>query len=331
MQGQKLKELVHEYVINYSRMRNFSPRTVESKQGVFKRLLRWLGDRELDEESALEYMKHISALGWQPSSCKSELKYLKAFGNWLVKRRYQEHNFARFIESPKVPKKHLQFCTAEVAEEVILAGTKIEGSSKTRKSRIEQREALQMLLRTGLRVSELVKLKGTDINFDNETFQVLSKGGNQDILPLPRDLIPMLKERAGNGRLFKVDKKVLRLSLARGSQIMKVKPKLRPHSLRHIFCTSLLRQGLALQKVSRLMRHASVQLTDSVYSHYIIDDLKIGLNSYHPVIRQQLEPLEVFKQLDELIESSGIKGDDRFLVNVSQDTNNLHISISTKQ
>jgi len=58
------------------------------------------------------------------------------------------------------------------------------------------------------------------------------------------------------------------------------------HTLRHIFCTSLLKRGVSLQIVSRLMRHSNVGITDKTYSHYLVEDLSLGLNK-HPLIKAE--------------------------------------------
>lgn len=71
------------------------------------------------------------------------------------------------------------------------------------------REALRFILRTGLRINELLMLKGSDLNlYDNPpTFWVLSKGGNRELLPLPKDMLEELKTRQRMSAFFKLRKK----------------------------------------------------------------------------------------------------------------------------
>lgn len=94
-------------------------------------------------------------------------------------------------------------------------------------------------------------------------------------------------KRKKQDRLFKISHEVMNRTLKRGSSKLNISPHLTVHTLRHIFCTSLLKGGVPLQIVSRLMRHSNVGITDKIYSHYLLDDLKEALGQ-HPLIINQL-------------------------------------------
>jgi len=75
------------------------------------------------------------------------------------------------------------------------------------------------------------------------------------------------------------------------------------------------------------MRHASVALTDSVYSHYQIDDLKKSLNGRHPLIMKGLNTENVFEEVKREIESLEVFDDSRFITKVIKDKSSLFVEI----
>ncbi len=246
---------------------------------------------------------------------------IKTFVNHLHERSYLKDNFANKIVLPKVRRREIEIVPAEVAEKVIEAGCEVgKGDNKlTIKSKKEHKEALKFTLRTGLRISELIKLKVKDINLEEEIFRVNSKGGDIDVLPVPKDQLETLRERCtGSGKVFKVTSKTLNKRLQKGTQKLNIKTKLTVHSLRHVFCTSLLKNGVPLQIVSRLMRHSSVKITDEVYSHYLIEDLSLALNSRHPLIMGGMKTEDVFEMVKRAVETTGVMDDKRFEIKFNQ-------------
>lgn len=331
IKGQRLKELINEYVIDYSTIeRGFTPKTIKGKRLVLEQFRKFLGDREMLLETCREYQKDQHGRGLKPNSIRANMKVVKAFINYLHDREHLEVNYAHKIKIPKFRQVELEIIPAKLAEELIITGSEPGpgDSVLSRHSKKEHREALQFVLRTGLRVSELIKLKTRDINLEDETFKVNSKGGKIDVLPLPKDQLKVLKRRCrGSGKVFKVNREMLNKTIKRGAKRVGIESKLSIHSMRHIFCTSLLKNGVPLQIVSRLMRHSSIKITDSVYSHYIIEDLSLALNSKHPLVAQGLTPLENIKMLNQLIIQTGILDNTGLKSHLKFQKNKLNISI----
>lgn len=287
LSGEGLKRQINDYLGSHCLIeRNLTSKTIQGKRQTLARLTLYLDEAPLNLESCRNYGKHLFRRKWRPVSIRSELKVVKAFVRFLFDREYIPENWSSKIVLPKVRRKQLQIIPAKLAEKVIFAGTNPAGTNH-RLCRLEHREALRFILRTGLRLSELLRLKPGDVNFENRTFIVQSKGGNIDVLPLPVDMIKRLEKRKANKKLFKVTAETLNRCLRRGRQGLKIHSKVTVHSLRHIFCTELLKNGAPLQIVSRLMRHSSVRITDEVYSHYLIQDLSSILNDFHPLIQKE--------------------------------------------
>jgi site-specific recombinase XerD len=283
------RTLLQGYLNEYCLIeRNLSKTTIKNKKYALTRLFHYLEDKPLNISNCRKYTVHLYNQEWSPSSISAELKMIKAFVNYLERYKYIKHSWAKDIALPKEKRRLFNIVSAKVAENIIIVGSEPgEHDHKLHKeSKNEHRAALRFILRTGLRISELLSLKYLDLNLKNSTYSVLSKGGNIDILPLPEDMLWEVAKRKQQNRLFKVSHEIMNRTLKRGSSKLNISPHLTVHTLRHIFCTSLLKRGVSLQIVSRLMRHSNVGITDKVYSHYLIDDLCKGLNK-HPLLAHE--------------------------------------------
>jgi len=165
------------------------------------------------------------------------------------------------------------------------------------------RAALRFILRTGLRINELITLKGDDLNlYDNPpTFWVLSKGGNRELLPLPKDMLGDLEERQRNVRVFAVTEKTCNEVLQRGAKALGLPVHLTNHSLRHIFASNLVKNRVPIQMVSRLMRHSSVEITDKTYTHLDVNDLSLILNGSQSLVTNGLTKEQIFINIEQLV------------------------------
>lgn len=281
--------LLHGYLNEYCLIeRNLSKTTIKNKKYALARLFHFLGDTPLNIKNCRKYTVYLYHQGWTPPSIGGELKMIKAFINYLERYKYIKHSWSKDIALPKVKRRSFNIVSAKVAENIIITGSEPgeHDHGLHQRSKNEHRAALRFILRTGLRLSELLSLKYSNINFKNSTYSVVSKGGNLDILPLPEDMLWEIAKRKQQNKLFKVSPEILNRTLKRGSSKLNISPHLTVHTLRHIFCTSLLKGGVSLQIVSRLMRHSNVGITDKIYSHYLIEDLSLGLNK-HPLIKMQ--------------------------------------------
>jgi len=321
--------ILKDYLEDYSLEAGLKKATIISKKGTLIRFLRWLKNKPLNAKSCRKWIRWLNKKELMPESIKHEVRVIRATIRFLYKRGFIKKDFASEIPSPKVGKKPLDIVTAKIAEKIIFSGTQSSLSDNwiSKKAKSEHRQALKFVLRTGLRSRELIDLKDTDINLENETFTVNSKSGNIDVLPIPKDMLKELRKRKENDRVFNITRETLNKCLKRGSKKLKITTRVRTHTLRHIFCTSLLKNGVPIQVVSRLMRHASVSLTDSVYSHYQIDDLRLALNSRHPLIMNGLNTNEFFDTIQNTVLATGISKDKRFKTNIDRNNTDLMISI----
>lgn len=332
MHGQQLAEAIELFVEKYSTELNLQQTTVKNKRNAMKRLQSFHGNRSFSLETAREFIADLQKKGWTPSSIRAEIKVLRAFCAFCVDRGLISENFCKKITIPKIHKKVRQFVSEEVAEQIIITGTE-----KTRFDNLlaqfakdEMRIALRFMLRTGIRISELKKMRGKDLNLDDEqpNFVVHSKGGNAEVLPQPYDMIEELRPRVKQEKVFTVSESGCNRVLGRGARNLKVN-KITCHSLRHIFSLSRLRKREPLQLVSRALRHSSVSITDSYYSEFMLNDLVPVVNN-SDVILNTVPLQELFNRAERAVNSSGVNRDNRITVEIKRNADELVVKIRKK-
>jgi integrase/recombinase XerC len=161
---------------------------------------------------------------------------------------------------------------------------------------IRDRLVLELLYGTGIRLSELINLKISDIRMDEEVIKVLGKRNKERIIPLPSELTTLLKlyidshEQKGllkNDYIILTDrgKKAYPMFIYRLVNKyltdFTTSDKKSPHVLRHTFATHLLNKGADLNAVKDLLGHSSLAATQ-VYTHNTIEKLKKVFKQAHP-------------------------------------------------
>src|SRR5258708_4655561 len=308
LQGQKLQQAYHDYIVNYSLEKGLEATTIDNKKDVLKKLIPFLNGRPLNFETCREYAFYMYEHGWDKATSRVMLiKNLRAFINFLYDREYIQENFSRKLVMPKVVREPLRLPSEADAEKCIIAGTEPGIGDRARSKRIkkETRLCLQFILRTGLRVSEALSISGNNLSpFDDQpSFQVRSKGGKIALLPIPADMVEEMKKRVNRKRVFEATDKTCNKNLNVGIKKFGLPFHLTCHKLRDIYSLSRLRRGNSLQLLSRTLRHTSVSITDKYYSDYVLNDLVETVND-SPLIKNSLSPeqlidkaLEAFKKV----------------------------------
>jgi|TARA_B100001964_G_scaffold174801_1_gene192480 integrase/recombinase XerC len=149
---------------------------------------------------------------------------------------------------------------------------------------------LELFYFTGIRLSELINLQTKDVNYSEETIQVLGKRNKERLIPVTNDIIKQIKKLMSlqnSSYLFTSDKKnqistkkVYRL-VKKYLGLVTSLDKKSPHILRHTFATHLLNNGADINAIKELLGHANLSATQ-VYTHNTIDKLKTIYKQAHP-------------------------------------------------
>ena len=215
---------------------------------------------------------------------------LKSFFKFLVKRDLIKKNPSSHINSLKTDQKIPSFIKER---DINFLFKNID----TKEDFTGQRDLLilELLYGTGIRISELINIKISDINFTKKEIKVIGKRNKERIIPLHNNAIYQTKkylklaEKEGYKNQYLLFTKkgekiypmlVNRIVKKHLSTLIKSK-KYNPHLLRHTFATHILNKGGDLNSIKDLLGHSSLAATQ-VYTHNSIEKLKETFNSSHP-------------------------------------------------
>lgn len=321
-----LLKACEEYV-SEAHAQNFSVKTIKNKRNFTGRLLTYLKDRELTIETARAYLATL--ITWTPVSLKCETVSMKALSAFLARRKYIPENFGTELVLPKIHKKPYPLVSMEVAEKIIMAGTEVKPwyNHCARRVSVDMRLALMFILHTGLRINEIRQLHGKEFVLDANPpqFQVHSKGGDIETLPLDDVAAALIRPLVERDLVFPIDGQTCNEALKRGCRLQKVTIRVTCHSLRHLYANNLNDNGIAPQKLQRLMRHKKFATTDEYYLHNNVNDLANVANSYNSLARRVLDPVKKLDILEAEVKKMGLFEDKRF--EVKRGSSGLSISI----
>ena len=218
---------------------------------------------------------------------------LKSFFNFLIFEGYRENSPIDLIESPKLGRKLPTVLSLSEIERLL------DCIDLSHAQGHRNRAIIETLYGSGLRVSELVDLKISDLYFDENMMLINGKGDKQRLVPLGAfakkfiqlyiDNVRILNKISNEDRdtlfLNRNGKKLTRAMIftivRQLGQMVGIEKKISPHTFRHCFATHLLENGADLRTIQTLMGHESITTTE-VYMHLDTQHLSQVLKDFHP-------------------------------------------------
>ena len=272
--------------------KGLSQNTVSSYKNDITSFVAWLNKKNIDELTAtsVDINSYISFLfnnGLKSSSINRKISSLKHFYLFLLKKKIINNSPADETSTPK-QEKYLPTSMSEDEVECLL-------NSPKSSSKIERRDKamIEILYATGMRISELVNLKLTDIDFNRSVLKVLGKGSKERLVPYGEKASEALSIYLNDRRTSQCKEVFLSnrgLKITRGAfwQRIKIyikrenlKSSISPHTLRHAFATHLLNRGADLRSVQILLGHSDLSTTQ-IYTHIAKKRLGEILKKHHP-------------------------------------------------
>ena len=289
-----------EHYQNYLRIeRGLSENSISNYSFDIKKLVNWLKNNEntisptkIKEETVQAFIYDI-AKEVNPRSQSRIISGLRGFFNYLVFEEYIKTNPLELIESPRIGRKLPDTLSLE---EIDLLINSID-LSKPQGER--NRAIIETLYGCGLRVSELINLKISDLFFDEGFIKVTGKGDKQRFVPIGTSTIKYIEiyrnqiRTHQNIQPLSIDTLFLNrrgklLTRAMIFQIVKdlkekagIKKNISPHTFRHSFATHLLENGADLRAIQQMLGHESITTTE-IYTHIDKSHLSQIINRYHP-------------------------------------------------
>jgi len=218
-----------------------------------------------------------------------KLAAIKSLFNFLIRKNFLKNNIVKSIASPKIDKKLPVFLTQDKMSLLL----DLPNPSNFKESR--DILILELFYSTGVRISELIKIKLEDINYDNNSINILGKGDKRRLVIIgnyaKKRLLDFLNYNNQNvGFLFKNERKSKTGYISERfvfnivkKHVQKVtnNQKISPHSLRHTFATHLLNNGADLMSLKELLGHSDLSSTQ-IYTHVNIEQMKKAFKKAHP-------------------------------------------------
>ena len=289
---------------NYLRIeRALSDNTIDNYARDLKKLTRHLeqldtpiGPLHITREDLQEFIYSI-AKEVQARSQARIISGLKGFFNYLVFEDYRTDNPIELIESPKIGRK----LPDTLSEEEIDALIDAIDLGKPQGER--NRAMLETLYSCGLRVTELISLKLSDLYFEEGFINVVGKGDKQRFVPISehtQKYINIYRNELRNHIDVKPEYVDILFLNRRGRQLTRamiftiikdlavkagIKKNISPHTFRHSFATHLLQNGADLRSIQQMLGHESITTTE-IYMHVDRNDLAREMAKFHPRAKQ---------------------------------------------
>ena len=295
--GKDSKDIVSRYRRYLKLEKGYSVNTLDAYMRDLDKLVRYLAAEQVHvTEVKLEQLEHfaasISDLGIGPRSLARILSGVRQFYRFLVLDGYMEDDPTELLEPPKQPN-HLPevLSTAEVdLLEQAIDLSKWEGH--------RNRAIIEVLFSCGLRVSELINLKLSNLYVDEQFIRVMGKGSKERLVPIsPRALEELnywfsmrneMSIKPGeedyvflNRRGHHLTRTMILIMIKRYAAEAGIKKTISPHTLRHSFATSLLEGGADLRAIQAMLGHESIGTTE-IYTHIDTSTLRQEILEHHP-------------------------------------------------
>ncbi len=290
------RDYFQEFLIYLVVEKGLAANTIESYRHDLDRFRKYLEKkgRELTEVERLDlvdYLKELYSSGYKPASIARGVASLRSFFRFLAADGHIRQDPAELLESPKRWQRLPKYLRPDEVDRLLAQADPATPEG------LRDKAMLELLYATGLRVSELVKVKVQDLNLQIGYMSCLGKGSKERIIPVgnqARDWI-LKYIREGRNLLLKEPEPYLFLN-RQGKPLTRqgfwkmikryglkagIAKNITPHLLRHSFATHLLERGADLRSLQLMLGHADISTTQ-IYTFVTQSRLKEIYKKYHP-------------------------------------------------
>jgi len=283
--------------------KSLSPKTVEAYLSDVKNFAHFLSqdDEKIDEHllinaSLKDFQNYIHQLyndKVKASSQARAISSLKAFYRFLQFEKVIEQNPTELLEAPKIGRILPDVLSVSEIESIIAV------NDLSKKEGHRNRAIIEVLYGCGLRVSELINLKLSQLFFTENFIRIIGKGNKERLVPIgetaQKAVIHYIdgfrskqKVKKGmedilflNRRGSKLTREMIFMMIKELAQIAGIKKSISPHTFRHSFATHLIEGGADLRAVQEMLGHTSITTTE-IYTHLDTDYIRSAIAQFHP-------------------------------------------------
>lgn len=290
---------VREYLATLKLERNLSENTIASYKNDLSSLFHFLTDSGVKDPSQVnskllnDFFGLLVKLGLSSRSAARYYSSVKGFFGYLLSNAYIEINPMEKISAPKVSKSLPNVLNINEIEGIL------SQPDTTKKLGLRDKALLETFYACGLRVSELITLKISDLFLSEEMIRVFGKGSKERFVPIGSSAIkwigeylknsrPLLEKRAKSQHVLFLNSRGTKLSrmgvwkiVNKYATLAGIKKEVHPHTFRHSFATHLLEGGADLRAVQEMLGHVDISTTQ-IYTHIDRDYIKQIHRDFHP-------------------------------------------------
>ena len=287
---------INKYLEYLKVVKKYSDKTIESYYDDLTLYNEFLGNNfinilDIDYDTVKEYMKYLYSLNISKSSISRKLSSIRGLYNYLVREDIVKDNYFNRINNPKKDKYLPKFLKDGEANKIFEV-CKYDTPINQRNSVI-----IELLYATGIRVSELVNIKISDIDINERTIKVVGKGSKERMVIFNNHTKKAIEiylndgyhefNKLSSGYLIlnkdgnKLSERYIRNIINKLVTKAGLDIKISPHTFRHTFATDMLEDGSDLMTVKELLGHESLNTT-SIYTHVTNEQIRKVYEMAHP-------------------------------------------------
>lgn len=293
-----MQQQLDEYFTYLSVERGLADNTIASYRRDLKHFQAYLAERHFTSWSMVDkyclhnYMQEMEKENLRPSSRARKGAALKSFFKYLYLEKYLPYNLSEEIETPKKEKNLPKYLTVEEINRLL------EAPKCNTVNGCRDKAMLEMLYASGMRVSELVELKLSQVNTEMAYVRCIGKGNKERLVPLGQPAIeaieyywqhcrPKIANYWQSDYLFlnmqgeKMSRQGFWKNLKKYGRSAGITSPLTPHVLRHSFATHLLQNGADLRAIQEMLGHVDISTTQ-IYAHLLDENKFKEYQKSHP-------------------------------------------------
>jgi integrase/recombinase XerD len=293
-----MKEQLRAYLHYITLEKNLSKNTVLSYKLNLNRYFDYLESKritkteDIKEETVKEFINTLSELLLSAKSISQNISAIRGLHKFLFGEGIVKNDPTQNLSKPKIAKSLPEVLTQNEIDLILKQPNTLD------KLGLRDRAILETMYATGMRVSEIINLKQSNISFDDGFVRVFGKGSKERLVPIGRSAIGWIKNyqnevRTNSANQFSKDMLFLN---ARGRPMSRmaiwnivdkyakkarIDKLVHPHTFRHSFATHLLEGGADLRSVQEMLGHSDISTTE-IYTHIDREYLKEVHRTFHP-------------------------------------------------
>lgn len=289
-----MEDYINDYLDFLLIDKKYSSNTIGSYKSDLNKFKSFIKNKNVDQinhDDLNAYLKFLYKDNISARSLARNISSLRSFYKYLTIEKIVKNNPLELIDLPKVSKKLPKVLNESDIEKLLNFQLKDHYSYRNK-------AILELMYATGLRVTELINIKMSDLDITNSIIRTMGKGSKERIIPIGDYALHYISlyineyrhsfiKKSYSDYLFlnsrgdKLTRQAIFKILRKIAIEVNIKSDFSPHTLRHSFASHLLKYGADLRSIQELLGHSDISTTQ-IYTHISNEKLKDNYDSFHP-------------------------------------------------